>query len=118
MMLHTLSWNPSLATIPRVVCISEVGLDYLPDSPDHKVQDQVFRQHIHLAKSLGLPVIFHSRESHPEVFKVLREENAGQVGGAMHYFQGDLETARAAVDCGFFISLARPLDPGCPNFGR
>lgn len=94
---------------PRVVCISEVGLDYLPDSPDHRVQDQVFRQHIHLAKSLGLPVIFHSRESHPEVFKVLREENAGQVGGAMHYFQGDLETARAAIDCGFFISLARPL---------
>jgi TatD DNase family protein len=43
------------------------------------------------------------------VFKVLREENAGQVGGAMHYFQGDAETARAAIDCGFFISLARPL---------
>ncbi len=94
---------------PRVVCISEVGLDYLPDSPDHAVQDQVFRQHIHLAKSLDLPVIFHSRESHPEVFKVLREENAGQVSGAMHYFQGDAETARAAIDCGFFISLARPL---------
>ena len=37
---------------PRVVCISEVGLDYLPDSPDHRVQDQVFRAHIHLAKSL------------------------------------------------------------------
>ena len=94
---------------PRVVCISEVGLDYLPDSPDHGVQDQVFRAHIHLAKSLDLPIIFHSRESHPAVFKVLREENAGRVGGAMHYFQGDLETARAAIDCGFFISLARPL---------
>ena len=94
---------------PRVVCISEVGLDYLPDSPDHEIQDQVFRQHIHLAKSLDLPVIFHSRESHPDVFKVLREENAGQVGGAMHYFQGDAETARAAIECGFFISLARPL---------
>ena len=94
---------------PRVVCISEVGLDYLPTSPDHEVQDQVFRQHIHLAKSLGLPVIFHSRESHPAVFKILREENAGLVGGAMHYFQGDETTAREAIDCGFFISLARPL---------
>jgi TatD DNase family protein len=94
---------------PQVVCISEVGLDYLPTSPDHEVQDQVFRQHIHLAKSLNLPVIFHSRESHPEVFKVLREENAGLVGGAMHYFQGDAETASEAIDCGFYISLARPL---------
>ncbi|HEU0022283.1 MAG TPA: TatD family hydrolase [Dehalococcoidia bacterium] len=94
---------------PRVVCISEVGLDYLPDSPDHAIQDQVFRQHIRLARSLDLPVIFHSRESHGEVFRLLREEQAGDVGGAMHYFQGDEATAREAIDCGFFISLARPL---------
>jgi len=94
---------------PKVVCISEVGLDFLPESPDHETQYQVFREHIRLAKSLKLPVIFHSRESHPEVFQVLREENAGEVGGAMHYFQGDEATAREAIDCGFYISLARPL---------
>ena len=93
----------------KVVCISEVGLDYLPASPDHETQDQVFRQHIRLARSLSLPIIFHSRESHPEVFKVLREESAEDVGGAMHYFQGDETTAREAIDCGFYISLARPL---------
>jgi TatD DNase family protein len=93
----------------KVVCISEVGLDYLPTSPDHDTQDQVFRQHIRLALSLKLPIIFHSRESHTEVFGVLREENAGEVGGAMHYFQGDEATAREAIDCGFYISLARPL---------
>ena len=93
----------------KVVCISEVGLDYLPASPDHDTQDQVFREHIRLARSLKLPVIFHSRESHPAVFKVLREENADEVGGAMHYFQGDEATAREAIDCGFYISLARPL---------
>ena len=93
----------------KVVCISEVGLDYLPASPDHDIQDQVFRQHIRLARSLKLPVIFHSRESHPEVFKALREESAGDVGGAMHYFQSDEATAWEAIDCGFYISLARPL---------
>ena len=93
----------------KVVCISEVGLDYLPASPDHDTQDQVFREHIRLARSLSLPIIFHSRESHSAVFKVLREENAGEVGGAMHYFQGDEATAREAIDCGFYISLARPL---------
>ena len=94
---------------PKVVCISEVGLDYLPASPDHQVQDQVFRQHIRLARSLRLPVIFHSREAHPAVFRLLREEQAGDMGGAMHYFQGDEATAREAIDCGFYISLARPL---------
>ena len=93
----------------KVVCISEVGLDFLPASPDHDTQDQVFREHIRLAHSLKLPIIFHSRDSHPEVFKVLREEHAGENGGAMHYFQGDEATAREAIDLGFHISLARPL---------
>jgi len=94
---------------PKVVCISEIGLDFLPSSPDHDTQFQVFREQIRLARSLKLPIIFHSRESHPEVFRTLREERAEEVGGTMHYFQGDETTARQAIDCGFFISLARPL---------
>jgi len=93
----------------KVVCVSEIGLDFLPTSPDHQVQFQVFREQIRLARSLKLPIIFHSRDSHPEVLRILREEGAGDVGGAMHYFQGDEATARAAIDCGFFVSLARPL---------
>jgi TatD DNase family protein len=94
---------------PRVVCISEIGLDFLPESPNHEIQYQVFREQIRLARSLKKPIILHSRESHSEVFRILREENAGDVGGAMHYFQGDAVTARAAIDGGFHISLARPL---------
>ena len=94
---------------PKVVCISEVGLDFLPESPDHEIQYQVFREHIRLARSLKLPIIFHSRESHPEIFQTIREEHAEEVGGIMHYFQADEATAREAIDCGFFISLARPL---------
>ena len=93
----------------KVVCISEVGLDFLPTSPDHDIQYQVFREQIRLARSLKLPIIFHSRESHSQVFQTLREEHAGEVGGVMHYFQADEATAREAIDCGFFISLARPL---------
>jgi TatD DNase family protein len=93
----------------KVVCISEIGLDFLPNSPDRQVQYQVFREQIRLARQLRLPIIFHSRESHPEVFQTLREEQAGEVGGAMHYFQADEFTAREAIDCGFFISFARPL---------
>ena len=94
---------------PKVVCISEIGLDFLPNSPDREVQFQVFREQIRLARQLNLPIIFHSRESHPEVLGTLREEGAVEVGGVMHYFQGDEATARQAIEGGFFISLARPL---------
>ena len=93
----------------KVACISEIGLDFLPTSPDRELQYQAFRQQIRLAKELRLPIIFHSRESHPEVLAVLRDEGAGDVGGVMHYFQADQDTAREAIDLGFLISLARPL---------
>ena len=94
---------------PSVVCVSEIGLDYLPESPERDLQDQAFREQIRLAREIGLPVIFHSRESHPEVLRTLREEKGYEVGGVMHYFQADEATAREAIDSGFLVSLARPL---------
>ena len=99
-----------LATsVPKVVCISEIGLDFLPESPDRDLQYQAFREQIRLAKELRLPIIFHSRESHLEVLRTLREERGYEVGGVMHYFQADNATAKEAIDSGFLISLARPL---------
>ena len=94
---------------PKVVCISEIGLDFLPQSPDREIQHQAFREQIRLARELRLPIIFHSRESHPEVLRTVREEKGHDLGGVMHYFQGDEPTAREAMDMGLFISLARPL---------
>ncbi len=94
---------------PKVVCVSEIGLDFQPESPDREVQSQAFREQIRLARELKLPIIFHSRESHAEVFRTLREERAYEVGGVMHYFQADEATAREAIDLGFLVSLARPL---------
>ena len=40
---------------------------------------------------------------------MLRQEEGWRVGGAMHYFQGDLATAQECVDLGFCVSLAKPL---------
>ncbi len=93
----------------KVIVMSEIGLDFLKNMPDRAMQYQAFREQIRLARELRLPIVFHSREAHDEVLRVLREERAYEVGGAMHYFQGDVNTARAAIDLGFSISLAKPL---------
>lgn len=93
----------------RVVCISEIGLDFLPTSPPKEVQVQAFRRQIHLALEVDLPIVFHSRESHPETLQILKNEGANKVGGAFHYFEGDEKIAFEALDQGFFISLAKPL---------
>ena len=93
----------------KVLVISEIGLDFMDGAPDRAMQYHAFRQQVRLARELKLPIVFHSRESHAEVFRVLREERAYEVGGVMHYFQADLETANMAIDLGFYVSLARPL---------
>ena len=93
----------------KVVAISEIGLDFMEGAPDRALQYQAFREQIRLARERRLPIVFHSREAHPETLRVLREERAYEVGGVMHYFQADMETARQAIDLGFYISLARPL---------
>jgi TatD DNase family protein len=93
----------------KVLVISEIGLDFMEGTPDRPLQYQAFREQIRLARDLGLPIVFHSREADEEVLRLLREERAYEVGGVMHYFQADDATARQAIDLGFFISLARPL---------
>ena len=99
----------------RVVAISETGLDFDKGAPDLSMQYQAFREQIRLAIELHLPVIFHSREIpgqpdlHNEVLKVLRQEHGWEVGGAMHYFQGDARVAEVCLELGMYISLAKPL---------
>ena len=93
----------------KVIAVSEIGLDFLDTSPDRLLQYQVFREQIRFAKERMLPIIFHSRESYSETLKVLREEHAYDVGGIMHYFQGNETIAWEAIDLGFYISLAKPF---------
>ena len=93
----------------KVLVMSEIGLDFMEGAPDRAMQFEAFRGQIGIARELSLSIVFHSREAHPDVLRVLREERAYEVGGVMHYFQADEATAREAVDLGFYISLARPL---------
>ncbi|MBI4312669.1 MAG: TatD family hydrolase [Chloroflexi bacterium] len=100
---------------PRVVCISEVGLDFAPNMPPIDVQEQVLRQEVRLARELGLPVIFHSREypgrlsDHEEVLRVLSEEGVHEVGGAWHYFQWDEALAQKCFNLGLSVSISKTL---------
>tara|TARA_Y100000588_G_scaffold89504_1_gene96005 strand:- start:3398 stop:4192 length:795 start_codon:yes stop_codon:yes gene_type:complete len=93
----------------KVVVMSEIGLDFQSHSPDRKIQYDAFRQQIRIARELNLPIVFHSRNAHSETFRLLKEERGYEVGGVMHYFQGDLSIAKSAIDLGFHISIAKPL---------
>tara|TARA_B100001750_G_scaffold228510_1_gene223034 strand:+ start:2053 stop:2817 length:765 start_codon:yes stop_codon:yes gene_type:complete len=93
----------------NVICISEIGLDFLPSSPNQKIQEEVFKIQIGIAKQFKLPIIFHSRNSNKELLNLLKKENTVDLKGAFHYFQGSVKEALEAIDLGYFISVAKPI---------
>ncbi|MHC8441913.1 MAG: TatD family hydrolase [Candidatus Eutrophobiaceae bacterium] len=88
------------------VAVGETGLDGFRSEGDLDWQRERFRRHIQLAIECGKPLIIHSRESKADTIRILREEGAQKVGGVMHCFVDDLETAHAAMELGFFISIS------------
>ncbi len=98
-----------LASHERVVCISEIGLDWEPGRPDRAAQEQAFRAQLRLAVELNLPVIFHNREAGMEPLRIIAEEVGDKVPTVAHYFQGPLGYAVACMNQGIYLSLAKPL---------
>jgi len=96
----------TLAEAHACVAIGETGLDYFRSQGDREWQRRRFRTHIRAAKVAGRPLIVHCREAAPDVIAILREEGADTVGGVMHCFVDDWDTASAAMDLGFYISLS------------
>ena len=87
------------------VAIGEIGLDYHYDFSPREAQQNVFRAQLALALELAMPVVIHTREATEDTFGILRD--AGPVlRGVFHCFTGDTAMARAALDIGFYVSLA------------
>jgi len=95
-----------LSQHPKVVAIGETGLDYYRLSEPLDWQRERFRRHIRVARQANLPLIIHTRQSVEDTLRILREENAAEVGGVMHCFTESWEMAQAAIDLNFYISLS------------
>lgn len=95
-----------LAHHSKVVAIGETGLDYLRLTGDLEWQRERFRTHIRAAIQSGKPLIIHTRNAAEDTLRIMREENAQQVGGVMHCFTESLEVALQAIALGFYISFS------------
>ena len=95
-----------LAADPDVLAIGETGLDYYRDSCATELQQDRFRTHIRAARAAGKALVIHCRAAAPELLRLLEEERAHEVGGIMHCFVEDWESARRAMELGFLISFS------------
>lgn len=94
---------------PRVVGFGEMGLDFFRNLSPPDAQRRAFRRQIDIARRVRKPLVIHCRDAHDETLALLAEERAGETGGVMHCFSGDVEIARRCLDLGLYISLAGPV---------
>lgn len=98
-----------ILSMPRVVGIGEIGLDYYRDLSPRDEQIRVFRAQLELAKEFGCPVQIHSRDAHRDTFEILKEYANDVPAIVLHCYSGSPEMAAELIELGFFISLGGPV---------
>lgn len=96
----------ALASLPEVVAVGEVGLDFHYDHSPRETQKDVFRRAIALARGLQKPLVIHTREAPGDTLAILAEEHARDVGGIIHCFSEDRAFAAKALELGFYLSFS------------
>ena len=93
---------------PKVIGIGETGLDYHYDnSPDKKLQQQSFEEHIKASQETGLPLIVHARDADSDIISIMKSlYKQKNFKAVIHCFTGGKELAYGALDLGFYISAS------------
>lgn len=93
----------------RLRAVGEIGLDfYWKDCPPG-VQIPAFIDQLHLAKSLQMPVVIHSRDAFEETVGILRDQGFHGYPLLWHCFGGTRDQARYLVDAGWHVSVPGPV---------
>ncbi|HBS98678.1 MAG TPA: LuxR family transcriptional regulator [Citreicella sp.] len=97
----------ALARHPKFVGIGETGLDYHYTAETAEAQQASLRVHITAAQETGLPLIIHARAADDDMARILTEGfRERPYACVMHCFSSSAELARAALDCGFYLSMS------------
>jgi TatD DNase family protein len=107
-----------LASGEKAIAIGEIGLDYYRERAPKETQKQIFLAQLELASELEVPVIIHNRQASEDIIGIitdwmkdisLSKSTLQHRPGVLHSFSDSLETARRAVELGFFIGFTGPI---------
>lgn len=111
---HDIAYEEAFAQVAQlakenpdvVVAVGETGMDLFRTGQDGlERQRQAFRDHIALAKELGLPLQIHDRDADKPIVETLLADGAPE-GTVFHSFAGDEELARLARKRGWYLSFS------------
>jgi len=88
-----------------VRAIGEIGLDYKYETVWEK-QMAVFERMLHLAETMDLPVIIHSRGTTDQIVDMLPSYRLKRI--LLHWFSHPLSALAKAIDNGYFITEGPP----------
>lgn len=96
-----------LAQSEGVIAIGEIGLDYhYKREEQHRLKQHLwFLYQLDLARKLKRPVILHVRDAHEDALRVLRHHPARKLGGVIHCFYADWNTAKQYLELGYHIGI-------------
>lgn len=93
-----------LAQSEKVWALGETGLDYFHSTEFVAEQKECFARHIAASKIVKKPVVVHTRSAKNDTIDIIRAEQSTH--GILHCFTEDWETAKAVLDCGYYISFS------------
>lgn len=93
-----------LAQPEKVWAIGETGLDYFHSTDFIAEQKECFARHIHASQAVKKPVVVHTRAAKHDTVDIIRAEKSTH--GILHCFTEDWETAKAVLDCGYYVSFS------------
>lgn len=99
------TWLKEQCSLPKIVAVGEIGLDYYWDEPDRKIQKKWFTRQLQMAREVKLPVVIHSRDAAKDTVDMMRAERAEEIGGVVHCYSYTKETAREFLTMDFSFGI-------------
>ncbi|MCO8045494.1 TatD family hydrolase [Acinetobacter bohemicus] len=100
----TTEYLVELAQPEKVWAIGETGLDYYHSTDFISEQKDCFARHIHASQIVKKPVVVHTRAAKHDTVDIIRAEKSTH--GILHCFTEDWATAKAVLDCGYYVSFS------------
>ncbi len=100
-------WMQEKCSLPKVVAIGEIGLDYYWEKEEEERRNQRywFCRQMELAREQNLPVILHSRDAAEDTLKLVQGIHGEQIPGVIHCFSYSTEMAKEYIKMGYYIGI-------------
>ena len=96
----------SRVSLPKMVAVGEIGLDYHYNNSPQDVQRAVFEKQLQIAADHDLPVVIHTRDADEDTKAILKQFSPYlKRKGVVHSFTSTIELAEFVLSEGFYLGF-------------